>query len=111
MDYKNIISVHKSKGQAEKLLRTMNHPDTRLSMPIHIREGYPRFRIKEFASAKEVLLILEQQKIELKDATVHALLLRQEEINREIRTNSKKNFFLNDENKIQTLHPQTQPTP
>ncbi len=94
MDYKNIISVHKSKGQAEKLLRQMNAPDTRLSMPLHIREGYPRFRITEFSTAKEVLLLLEQQRLELNDATVHALLLRQEEINRELRTNQKKTISL-----------------
>lgn len=94
MDYKNIISVHKSKQKAEKLLGTLNSSDTRLSMPIHIREGYPRFRIREFSSAKEVLLLLEQQKLDLTDIYVHALLLRQEEINRELRTNTKKNFFL-----------------
>lgn len=94
MDYKNIISVHKSKQKAEKLLGTLNSSDTRLSMPIHLREGYPRFRIKEFSSAKEVLLLLEQQKLDLTDIYVHALLLRQEEINRELRCNTKKNFFL-----------------
>lgn len=98
MDYKNVISVHKSKQKAEKLLGTLNSSDTRLAMPLHIREGYPRFRIKEFSSAKDVLLLLEQQRVDLNDITVHALILRQEEINRELRTNSKKNFFLDNEN-------------
>lgn len=103
MDYKNIISVHKSKQQAEKLLRTLNATDTRLSMPLHIREGYPRHRIVEFASAKDVLLHLETQQVDLNDLIVHAHILRQEEINRELRTGSKKNFYLNEQKQIVNL--------
>lgn len=97
MDYKNIVAVFKSKPQAENRLKILNHSDTRMAMPLHIREGYPRFRLVEFASAKEMLLILERQQVELSDTLIFAHIIRQEEINRELRI--KGNYYLDDDKK------------